>query len=72
MKQVEQIKKMRSMKDSEIVSEIRAQKNELSLNALKVGAGKLDNYSKIQESKKNIARLNTILNEKRYGVEDGK
>ena len=60
------------MKDSEIVSEIRAQKKELSLNALKVGAGKLDNYSKIQESKKNIARLNTILNEKRYGVEDGK
>lgn len=72
MKSAQDIQKIRAMKESEIVSEIKAKKKEHSLHTLKVSADKSDDFAKIDRLKKYIARLNTILKEKQSGAENGK
>lgn len=60
------------MKESELIAEVKSAKNEYTKSILFVKAGKEDNHSLASKMKKNIARLSTIIAEKRYGVNDGK
>ena len=68
MKITEQIKKYRGMKDTELVSELKNLKKELTLVSLKVKVGKQADISQVNKIKKNIARLNSIISEKAYGA----
>lgn len=72
MKVIEEMKKFRTMKESELISELKNKQNHLALISLKVKVGKHDNVSEINKLKKEVARVNTIITEKRYGATDGK
>lgn len=72
MKNTESLKKYRAMKIDDLKKELKAVQKEHALCSLKVGAGKEDNFSQISKLSKNIARINTLLLEKEYGVSDGK
>jgi|GEM_PF-1203988 len=64
MKKVEEIKKYRSMDNKALEAELTSLEKELNLNVLKVKADKAKNYSLISKTKKNIARIKTIISEK--------
>lgn len=70
MKITEQIKKYRGMKDTELVSELRNLKKELTLVSLKVKVGKQTDISQVNKIKKNIARINGVMSEKAYGADN--
>lgn len=70
MKIKEQMKKYREMKDAELAIELKKIKKELTLSSLKVKVGKLTNISQVKKIKKNIARINSVISEKAYGVEN--
>ncbi|OQA02986.1 MAG: 50S ribosomal protein L29 [bacterium ADurb.Bin400] len=67
MKTTEEIKKIRSMSQDELVKELKSAQKKLSLESLKVQAGKSGNYSVISNTRKTVARIQTILNEKEVG-----
>ena len=68
MKQLELLKKYRAMKDKELVAELIGLKNNCVKTSLKVGAGKEKNYSLVSKLKKDIARIQTVILEKKYGA----
>ncbi len=68
MKVKEQMKKYREMKDSDLAAELKNIKKELTLASLKVKVGKQSDISQVKKIKKNIARINSIVTEKAYGV----
>lgn len=68
MKVKEQMKKYREMKDSDLAVELKNIKKELTLASLKVKVGKQSDISQVKKIKKNIARINSIVTEKAYGV----
>lgn len=70
MKIKEQMKKYRDMKDKELISQLKTMKKELTLLSLKVRVGKLSDNSQVKKAKRNIARVNSIILEKQYGVEN--
>jgi len=72
MKRAETIKKYRGMEVKDLITEVKSAKKEYSKSILFVQAGKEDNHSSVSKLKKNIARLSTIIAEKRYGVNNGK
>jgi large subunit ribosomal protein L29 len=63
MKVNEELKKLRALSDEELTKSISESKKELFDLRLKQSTGALDKPSKIHELRKNIARMNTILNE---------
>ena len=69
MKVNETLKELRALSDEELVSKIKESKKELFDLRLKQSTGSLDKPSKINELRKNIARMNTILAERENGGE---
>lgn len=63
MKISEEIKKYRGFKASDLESEIAKAKRELDLLRLEIRANKGENYAKIADIRKKVARLMTILAE---------
>jgi len=66
----EQMKKYREMKDAELATELKNIQKELTLSSLKVKVGKLTDISQVKKMKRNVARINSIISEKAYGVEN--
>jgi ribosomal protein L29 len=64
MKITEEIKNLRSLDIEKLEKELYETEKKLLEENLKVKAGKLDNYSLISKSKKKVARISTIINEK--------
>jgi len=71
MKRTEEMKKLRVMKVSDLEKELVKRENEFSLAILKVKAGKLDKHSEASVLRTNVARIKTIINEKKLGEENG-
>ena len=67
MKRVEALKKLRGMEDKELVRELVDTKNNFIKTSLKVKAGKEKNYSQVSKLKKEIARIQSVIMEKKYG-----
>ena len=59
----------KKMDEKALVEELKALKSELFKLRLSLAMNGLDNPNKIAETKKNIARVNTILTMKQNGVE---
>lgn len=72
MKSTENLKKYRSMKVEDLQSELKNQEKDNIINILKIKSGKESNTSIAKKNRRSIAIINTILNEKLYGVNDGK
>lgn len=64
MKTTEDIKKYRAMTKEQLEKELTVLEHSAMTNKLRVAAGKLDNFSLVCKAKKNIARVETIINEK--------
>lgn len=64
MKTVEIKKNLRSQKLSELSKAIETESEKLARFQMEVAAKKLKDFSKISKSRKQIARMYTILNEK--------
>jgi len=65
MKVNEKLKELRALGDEELNTKIRESKKELFDLRLKISTGTLDKPSKVDELRKNIARMKTILNERK-------
>ena len=71
MKTNETIKKYRAMKESDLAKELKSLQKDFTLISLKVKAGKHDNISAANKARKDIARVKTLIMEKRYGEQNG-
>ena len=69
MKVNETLKELRALSSEELFNKIKESKKELFDLRLKQSTGSLDKPSRINELRKNIARMNTILAEKENGGE---
>ncbi len=65
MKINEVVKELRALSDEELTNKIKESKKELFDLRLKQSTGSLEKPSRIHELRKNIARMNTILNERK-------
>ena len=65
MKVNETLKELRALSDEELNSKIKESKKELFDLRLKQSTGSLEKPSRIHELRKNIARMNTILSERK-------
>jgi large subunit ribosomal protein L29 len=65
MKVNEKLKELRALSDEELNTKIKESKKELFDLRLKISTGTLDKPSKVDELRKNIARMKTILNERK-------
>jgi large subunit ribosomal protein L29 len=65
MKINEVVKELRALSDEELNSKIKESKKELFDLRLKQSTGSLEKPSRIHELRKNIARMNTILSERK-------
>ncbi len=59
-----ELKKMREMTEAELVAELKKMKNELFNLRFQHVTGQLENPIKLRETKKQIARVKTIIREK--------
>jgi len=64
----EELKKWREATNQEIENKIMELKRKLYEMKNQLLLGQLKNYSQLKEIKKDIARLKTILNERKFGV----
>lgn len=64
MKRVEEIKKYQDLNIAGLEAELTVLEKTLIGDRLKVRAGKLDNTSIVEKTKKSIARIKTIINAK--------
>ncbi len=64
----EELKKWREATNQEIENKIMELKRKLYEMKNQLLLGQLKNYSQLKEIKKDIARLKTILNERKLGV----
>lgn len=69
MKINEVVKELRALSNEELETKIKESKKELFDLRLKQSTGSLEKPSRIHELRKNIARMNTILNERENGGE---
>ena len=65
MKVNEKLKELRKLSDEELNKKIVESKKELFDLRLKISTGTLEKPSKVDELRKNIARMKTILNERK-------
>ncbi len=65
MKVNETLKELRALSDEELATKIKESKKELFDLRLKQSTGSLEKPSKIKELRKNVARMNTILTERK-------
>ncbi len=66
------VEEIRKLTDEEIMKKITETKEELFSLRLKQATGSLDKPSKLHSLRKDVARMKTILNERKRGVNDGK
>lgn len=69
MKVNEKLESLRKLSDEELNTKIKEAKEELFSLRLKQSTGALEKPNKIHELKKDIARMKTILNERKIGGE---
>ena len=69
MKVNEVMKELRALSNEELEARIKDSKKELFDLRLQQSTGSLEKPSKINELRKNIARMNTILSERENGGE---
>ena len=65
MKVNEVVKELRALSNEELETKIKESKKELFDLRLKQSTGSLEKPSKIKELRKNVARMKTILNERK-------
>lgn len=65
MKVNELVKELRALSNEELEAKIKEAKKELFDLRLKQSTGALEKPSRIHELRKNVARMNTILNERK-------
>ena len=65
MKVNEKLKELRALSDEELNKKITESKKELFDLRLKISTGTLEKPSRVDELRKNIARMKTILNERK-------
>jgi large subunit ribosomal protein L29 len=65
MKVNETLKELRALSDEELATKIKESKKELFDLRLKQSTGSLERPSRIKELRKNVARMNTILTERK-------
>lgn len=62
------VNELRKLSDKDLVKKIQESKKELFDLRLKQSVGNLDKPSKVRELRKDVARMNTILNERKNEV----
>lgn len=62
------VNELRKLSDKDLVKKIQESKKELFDLRLKQSTGSLDKPSKVRELRKDVARMNTILNERKNEV----
>ncbi|MBO4245474.1 MAG: 50S ribosomal protein L29 [Bacilli bacterium] len=62
------VSELRKLSDKDLVKKIQESKKELFDLRLKQSTGSLDKPSKVRELRKDVARMNTILNERKNEV----
>jgi len=65
MKVNEKLKELRALSDEELSKKITESKKELFDLRLKISTGTLEKPSRVDELRKDIARMKTILNERK-------
>ena len=65
MKVNEKLKELRTLSDEELSKKIAESKKELFDLRLKISTGTLEKPSRVDELRKDIARMKTILNERK-------
>ena len=65
MKRTEEIQKYRESNLEKLNEELRLAQKKISNLSLKVAAGKESNFSEIGKTRKSIARISSIISEKR-------
>ena len=68
MKVNEAVKEYRKLSNEELETKIKEAKKELFDLRLKQSTGSLEKPSRIHELRKNVARMNTILNERKNEI----
>lgn len=63
MKTTEDLKKYQSMKGEELAKELSVLEKKIVDFRLKIAAGKMENHSELGKTKKNIARIKTLMME---------
>ncbi|MBE6033202.1 50S ribosomal protein L29 [Aminipila sp.] len=66
-----ELKKMREMTETELTTELKKMKNELFNLRFQHVTGQLENPIKLRETKKQIARVKTIIREKELAKVQG-
>ena len=64
MKSTEDNKKFLSMSEQELYKELIDLTKKLTMESLKVKAGKQPNHSSVNKLRKSVARINTIISER--------
>ena len=62
------VNELRKLSDKDLVKKIKESKKVLFDLRLKQSTGNLDKPSKVRELRKDVARMNTILNERKMEV----
>ncbi len=65
LKQQKTIKELKSLSDKELLRNLIEKKEKLRLLGFDLPGGKVKNVREIKETRKNIARINTIISMKR-------
>ena len=65
MKVNEKLKELRALSNEELTKKIKESKKELFDLRLKISTGTLEKPSNVEELRKDIARMKTILNERK-------
>lgn len=68
MKTKQQLEKYKSMDQTELSNNLKELKSELFNLRFQMAIGQLENPMRLNEVKKNIARVKTIIREKELGI----
>lgn len=63
MKSKEELKKLRGMKEAELVAELKKVHMEANMLGLSIKAGKSADSALVEKKRKQVARIKTILNQ---------
>lgn len=65
-KRKDKLKDYRKMNKKEIMKELEEKKEDLRAKKFNLSSGKVKNVKEVEEIKKDIARIKTIINEKNF------
>jgi large subunit ribosomal protein L29 len=63
------VKELRELTDAELSKKLSDSKEELFKLRFQLATGQLDNLMKVQEVRRNIARVKTIIRERELGIQ---